>query len=96
MVFFPLYGTVSGGGQGGDGEAWFREAGLSAPLTDRACREEVGRTRVLVRPFYAGSFSVPKLLESLLDTLARSACMRTYTPLLPTRVTFPALTALSL
>jgi hypothetical protein len=73
-----------------------REEGLSAPLKDRVCREEVGCTLVLLRPFYAGSFSVPKLLGSLLDTLASSAIMRTYTSHLPTHVTFSALTALSL
>ena len=35
-------------------------------------------------------------MGSLIDTLARSAIMRTYTSLLPTHVTFSALTALSL
>jgi len=49
-----------------------------------------------LRPLYAGSFTVPKLLGSLIDTLASSAIMRTYTSHLPTHVTFSALTALSL
>jgi hypothetical protein len=33
---------------------------------------------VLVRSFYAGSLSGPQLLGRRLDTLASSACMRTY------------------
>jgi hypothetical protein len=32
MMFFPLYGTTSTSCQGGDEEAWFREAGLSEPM----------------------------------------------------------------
>src|SRR5215211_1921668 len=45
-VFFSLYGTAFIGCQGGDEKAWFREPGLSEPLTDRVCREEGGCTRV--------------------------------------------------
>jgi hypothetical protein len=33
MVLFSLYGTVSIGCQGGDEKSWFREAGLSEPVT---------------------------------------------------------------
>src|SRR5215211_4315569 len=41
MLFFPLYGTSPSGCQGGDRKGWFREAGLSVPLTGMVRIEEV-------------------------------------------------------
>src|SRR5215831_7029436 len=54
IAFSPLYGTTHPHVYRQNGRGWYREAGLSAPRTDRVGREEVGCPRVLLRSPYAG------------------------------------------
>src|SRR5215831_1767964 len=54
IYLFLLLSISSFRGQKVSGNEIFLEEGLSAPRTDRVCREEGGWPLVLVRPPYAG------------------------------------------